>query len=80
MKEIKSFWLYPNTYGIVDTYNSLWYIGTEDEMSSKLKELEENTKLPGSNIYAHCAPFEIVKLSDETTSVIYNRYNKQIIL
>lgn len=61
MEKINTFWIYGNTFGIIDVFNTLLAIGSEEEMKIKKEEFEKNEDIKDN------APFIIVRLTGDTS-------------
>lgn len=61
MEKINTFWIYGNTFGIIDVFNTLLAIGSEKEMKIKKEEFEKMECMKDN------APFIIVRLTGDTS-------------
>lgn len=64
IKTVNSFYIYSNTFAIMDSFNVIWKIGRKIEMIDNCNNMNKDEAL------SFYVPFSVVQLT-ESTSVLY---------
>lgn len=70
MKKIKRFWIYSNTYGVIDECFTLVFIGKLEAAKAECERLNELGK-------DNTSSYEVIKLTDKYSSEIFENLEQQ---